>query len=100
MKHSLLITAMLSVLALSACEKKETVVVPPAATAPAGDAPTTVVVPGPSTPGPAGATGATGSTGSTGSTGTMGATGATGDTGAKGDSGSTTVIVPPAEQKK
>ncbi|MBC7574385.1 MAG: hypothetical protein H7244_08620 [Herminiimonas sp.] len=91
MKHSLLITALLSVLALSACDKKETVVVPPAGSDKAA-APATVVVPTPApgvvaVPGPAGPSGAPGEPGKT------------GDAGAPGSS--TTVIVPvPAEEKK
>lgn len=82
MKYSLLLTALVAVLGLTACEK--TTVMPPAA------APV-VMVPGPA--GPAGATGATGATGSTvavpGETGATGATGATGNDGATGYTGST-----------
>jgi hypothetical protein len=99
MKYSLLLTALVAAVALSACEKQPVVV----------NNPVPVAVPGPA--GPAGATGNTGNTGATGSQGytgdsgatgaqgasgydgAKGATGATGDTGATG--GNTTVIVPP-----
>lgn len=76
MKYSILITAVVSALVLSACDRPTTVVTPPAV----------VNVP---VPGPAGATGATGSTGSTGATGYTGSTGATGSTGDTGAQGST-----------
>lgn len=83
MNLTLLITALLAALSLSACDKPTVVNVPA----------TPVAVPG-----PAGPTGATGYTGNTGNTGATGSTGSTGDTGATGKSGdSTTVIViPPA----
>lgn len=76
MKYSMVFSAALMVVALSACDMRS-----PAAP------PVVVTSPGPA--GPAGATGATGSTGSTGSTGYTGAAGSTGDTGAKGTTGST-----------
>ena len=89
MKLALLLTAALSTLALTACDREPVVVNPP---------PATVVVPGPA--GPAGETGATGAQGSTGSTGTAGDTGsagAQGETGEKGRTGGdTSVIVVPA----
>lgn len=92
MNYSIVFSALLVALTLTACEKK-TVIVP----APA------VVAPGPAGPaGPTGATGSTGSTGmsgSTGSTGDTGATGNTGGTGATGERGKTggdTVVVVPA----
>lgn len=75
MKYSLLLTALVAVLGLTACEK--TTVMPPAA------APVVMV------PGPAGPAGATGSTGATGATGIEGEKGATGKTG-----GDTIVVVP------
>jgi len=90
MKVSIVFSAALMALTLSACDWR-----PVAAT------PAVVVVPGPAVPGPAGATGATGSTGDTGakgSTGYTGATGSTGDTGATGDRGKTggdTVVIVP-----
>src|SRR5665647_456099 len=80
MKYTIVFSAALMALALSACDRP-TVVTPPAVV--------TVPVPGPAVPGPAGATGATGSTGSTGSTGATGDTGATGSTGGTGATGST-----------
>ena len=100
MKYSIVVSAVLLALSLSACDKP-TVVTPAAVI--------TVPVPGPAGPtgatgsaGDTGATGATGSTGSTGSTGYTGATGSTGDAGAKGErgktGGDTVVIVPPAQR--
>ena len=102
MRYSILFTAVLAALSLSACEKA-TVVTTPASTAPA---PTVIAVPGPpgatGDKGAAGGTGATGDTGATGGTGATGYTGATGSTGAEGlqgergksSGGSTVVIVP------
>lgn len=99
MKYSIVFSAVVMALALSACDKP-TVVTPAAVV--------TVPVPGPA--GPTGATGATGSagdTGATGSTGYTGATGATGSTGSTGDAGvagergktggDTVVVIPPAK---
>jgi hypothetical protein len=88
MKYSILFSALLAALALSACDRPTVVTTPPAV----------VTVPGPA--GPAGATGATGATGAqaekgaTGATGDTGATGNTGATGEPGKGGSTVVIVP------
>lgn len=105
MRYSILFTAVLAALSLSACEK-ETVVTTPASTAPGS---TVIAVPGPpgatgatGDKGAAGGTGAAGDTGATGSTGATGYTGATGSTGAEGlqgergksGDGSTVVIVP------
>lgn len=100
MRYSVVVAAVLSALALSACERP-TVILP--------SAPATVVnVPVPGPAGPQGATGApaekgatgdTGATGSTGSTGSTGRTGMTGAEGAKGDKGTTggdTIVVVPA----
>ena len=92
MNRTLLITAIVSALALTACVERSA-------------EPTVVAVPGPTVavPGPAGATGATGDTGNTGdtgATGNTGNTGNTGDTGATGDAGKTEVIVVPPEQPK
>ena len=92
MKYSIVFSAVLMALALSACDRPTTVVTPPAVI--------TVPVPGPA--GPTGATGATGYTGATGSTGDAGATGTTGDTGATGERGKTggdTVVIVPAPQR-
>lgn len=75
MNRILLSAALLSALALGACEKPVTVNVPPP---PAAE------------PGPAGPAGVTGAQGSTGMTGDKGATGNTGSTG-----GGTTVVVVP-----
>lgn len=73
MNHSILLTALLAILGLAACDQPAAVAVP-------------VLV---AVPGPAGPQGATGETGNTGYTGGTGATGKPGD--------STTVIVlPPA----
>lgn len=69
MKHSILTAAMLTALALTACDRPTTVVTP---------APAVVAVP---VPGPAGATGATG---------------ATGDTGKSGQGTTVVVVTPPA----
>jgi Collagen triple helix repeat (20 copies) len=73
MKYSILLSALLGALSLSACDKPTVVNVP---------TPTPVAVPGPT-----GATGATGNTGSTGSTGAPGSTGADGVAGATGSKG-------------
>jgi hypothetical protein len=81
MKYSIVVSAVLIALSLSACDRP-TVVTPAAV----------VAVP---VPGPAGPTGATGSTGYTGATGSTGDTGATGERGKTG--GDTVVIVPPAK---
>ena len=76
MNHTLLASALLAALSLTACDK-----------------PTVVNVPTPVTsPGPAGPTGATGATGGVGNTGNTGNTGATGKTG----EGSTVIVLPPA----
>jgi hypothetical protein len=98
MKYSILFSAALMALALSACDRP-TVVTPATVI--------NVPVPGPAGPtgvsGAPGVTGSTGDTGATGSTGDTGATGSTGFTGDKGDtgqSGSTTVIVAPAASEK
>jgi len=74
MKHSISLAAaaLLATLALAACDRPATIVVPPAAT---------VAVPGPA--GPAGEAGAQGSTGNTGATGKPG-------------EGTTVILVPPA----
>ena len=79
MNRTLLTSLMLATLALAACDRNPTVVVP-----------TPVAVPG-----PAGATGATGGTGATGSTGSTGSTGDTGATG-KAGTGTTVIVTPPA----
>ena len=86
MKHSipLAAAAIIATLALAACDRPATVVVPPAAT---------VAVPGPA--GPAGETGAQGSAGATGAQGNAGDTGNTGATGKPG-AGTTVILVPPA----
>jgi hypothetical protein len=95
MSKYLLVSAMLAVLGLTACDRP-TVIVPA----------TPVVVPGPAVPGPAGPQGATGSqgaegnkgnTGSTGAMGNQGNDGTKGDTGKTGTSGGTAIIVVPAE---
>jgi len=93
MKYSIIFAAVLAAVAVSACDKKPTVVTP-----------TVVNVPVPGPAGPTGATGssgmtgqmgATGSTGYTGATGSSGGTGATGATGEPGKPGGETVIVVP-----
>lgn len=92
MKYSIVFSAVLVALALSACDRP-TVVTPAAVV--------TVPVPGPAGPtGATGATGYTGATGSTGSTGYTGATGSTGEAGATGERGKTggdTVVIVPAK---
>jgi hypothetical protein len=89
MNYSIVFSAALVALSLSACDRPAAVVTPAVVTVP---------VPGPA--GPTGATGSVGSTGATGSTGTTGMTGMTGDTGSTGQRGATggdtVVIVPPA----
>jgi Collagen triple helix repeat (20 copies) len=82
MNHSIIISALIAALSLTACDQKPTVVNVPA---------------GP--PGPAGAKGAPGVEGVQGSQGETGAQGNTGNKGETGKTGdSTTVIVtPPAE---
>jgi len=100
MKYSIVFSAVLMALSLSACDRP-TVVTPAAVV--------TVPVPGPAGPtgaagstGASGSTGYTGATGSTGSTGYTGSTGSTGDTGATGERGKTggdTVVVVPAPQR-
>ncbi len=94
MKYSIVFSAAVMALALSACDRPTVVTTPAAVVA---------------VPGPACATGATGSTGSTGapgcpgatgSTGYTGATGSTGDTGATGERGKTggdTVVIVPGK---
>jgi len=89
MKYSIVFSAVLMALALSACDWR-----PSAAT------PVVVTVPVPGPAGPTGATGSTGDTGARGITGNTGATGNTGDTGATGDTGKTgggTVVIVPAK---
>ncbi len=90
MKYSIVFTAALLALGLSACNK-------PADETPA--ATVTVPVPGPAGPtGDTGATGAPGATGADGSMGAAGATGVTGDTGQRGKTGGNTVIIiPPSD---
>lgn len=78
MKHSILFSAMLTVLALGACDKRDTTVVPPAANAP--DA-----APGNGT---AASSGMSGTTGDSGTTTTPVAPGAT------------VPVMPPADSKK
>ena len=89
MNYSIVFSAALVALSLSACDRPAAVVTPAVVTIP---------VPGPA--GPTAATGSVGSTGATGSTGTTGMTGMTGDTGSTGQRGATggdtVVIVPPA----
>jgi hypothetical protein len=88
MKYSIVLSAVLMLLTLSACERP-TVVAP------------VVAVPGP--PGLAGATGSSGAQGLTGATGDKGAIGSTGDTGSAGERGKTggdTVIVLPEAPAK
>lgn len=86
MKRSIIISALVALLSLAACDQKPTTVV----NAPAGPA------------GPAGAKGATGNEGAQGSQGEAGVPGSTGNKGEAGKPGdSTTVIVtPPAEPAK
>jgi hypothetical protein len=89
MKTSMLFSAVLMALALSACDWRPAVVTPTVVTVP---------VPGPA--GPTGATGATGSTGDAGAKGGTGATGSAGETGATGDRGKTgggTVVIVPGK---
>lgn len=86
MKYSVVFSALLMALALSACDK------------PAVVTPTVVTVP---VPGPAGPTGATGSTGQTGTTGEAGSAGEKGNAGATGEAGKTggdTIVVVPAPE--
>jgi Collagen triple helix repeat (20 copies) len=89
MNHSIIISALIAALSLTACDQKPTVV---------------NVSAGP--PGPAGAKGAPGVEGVQGSQGSQGEAGVPGNTGTKGETGktggdSTTVIVtPPAEPAK
>ncbi len=72
MKKLLVLAALTSTVFFAGCDRKETVVVPPADTPSAIAVPVPVAVPGP-----------------------KGDAGMTGATGAPGASGSTTVIVPP-----
>ncbi|OYY95784.1 MAG: hypothetical protein B7Y41_00355 [Hydrogenophilales bacterium 28-61-23] len=76
MNRSILISGLLGVLSLAACDKTPTVVNVPA---------TTIAVPGPA--GPQGATGSQGETGFQGATGYQGATGSQGATGKQGEEG-------------
>jgi hypothetical protein len=94
MKHSIMFSAVLMALSLSACDRPTVVTTPAVVTV----------------PGPAGATGATGAAGAPAEKGATGATGATGDTGSTGDTGAqgqrgrtggdTVIVVPPAEPKR
>jgi hypothetical protein len=96
MNNSILMTALVAALFLSACDKTPVVVNVPAET---------VVVPGPAGPagkaGEQGVDGNKGDKGNTGNTGVQGNEGIQGDTGQAGEtgkSGDTTVIItPPAE---
>lgn len=81
MKYPLLISALVAVFSLSACDRPTVVSVPAV----------TVAVPGPA--GPTGATGATGSTGATGYDGSKG------DTGKEGP-GTTVIVMPAASAPK
>jgi hypothetical protein len=81
MRYLIVVAAVLSAMALSACER-------PAAVAPSP--PVVVTVPGPA--GPQGAPGAPAEKGATGAT---GATGMTGAEGAKGEQGGGTIVVVP-----
>lgn len=83
MNYSIVFSAALLALTLSACEK------------PAVVTPTVVTVPVPGPAGPTGATGLSGPSGGTGATGSSGDTGATGAPGKPG--GDTTVVVVPQE---
>lgn len=84
MKVSILVSAVLVALALSACDRPTAQVV-------------TVPVPGPAgATGATGSTGAVGDTGNTGSTGSTGSTGATGATGDRGKTGGDTVVIVPS----
>lgn len=87
MNKYVLVSTLLAVLGLTACDRP-TVIMPT----------TPVAVPGPAGPqGATGGQGAGGNTGSTGNTGATGATGSQGDTGKTGAGGGTAVIVVPAE---
>jgi hypothetical protein len=93
MNNSILMTALVAALLLSACDKTPVVVNVPAET---------VAVPGPAGPaGKAGEQGVDGNKGDRGNTGVQGNEGIQGDTGQAGEtgkSGDTTVIItPPAE---
>ncbi|MBS1157891.1 MAG: Merozoite surface protein 1 C-terminus [Proteobacteria bacterium] len=88
MKYSMVFSALLLGLGLSACDKP-TVVTPTVITVP---------VPGPAGPsGPSGAPGLTGDTGASGASGATGGPGATGETGKTG--GETIIVVPPAAER-
>lgn len=96
MNRSILITSMLGVFSLTACDRAPTTVYVPAPT---------VAVPGPAGPqGEPGSPGLTGLPGATGYQGNEGLPGATGNTGAAGKPGENTTIVltptaPPAPAK-
>lgn len=82
MNHSIIISSLLGLLVLSACDRPTTVNVPGP----------TVVVPGPA--GPQGEPGSQGATGYQGATGSQGETGYQGETGSQGEpgkSGDTTI---------
>lgn len=80
MRYTIAVAAVLSTLALSACDR-------PAANAPSASPPVVVTVPGPA--GPQGAPGTPAEKGAT------GATGMTGPEGAKGEQGGGTIVVVP-----
>src|ERR1700704_4158417 len=87
MRYSTVVAAGLMALALSACEKKETVIQPAPAPAPAPAPPKDTTTGGPvPVPGPPGAPGPEGQKGEKGEAGKPG--------------GGTTIIVPPADDKK
>jgi len=93
MNNSILMTALVATLFLSACDKTPVVVNVPAET---------VVVPGPAGPaGKAGEQGVDGNKGDKGNTGVQGNEGIQGDTGQAGETGkagdTTVIITPPAE---
>lgn len=102
MKNSMVLSAVLVALTLSACEKQPTVVVPAVVTVPGPAGPTGATGSSGQT-GSTGSAGATGDTGAVGNTGDTGATGSAGGTGAKGEpgktGGDTIVVIPPAPSR-
>ena len=87
MKYSIIISALIAALSLTACDQEK---------------PATVVNVPASAPGPAGPAGAKGETGSEGAQGSQGEAGVQGSTGKKGETGesgndTTVIVTPPAE---
>jgi len=100
MRYSMVLTAVLMTLVLSACEQRKDTVVQPVPVPPQKDAapaPSKEIVP---VPGPKGAPGPEGAPGRQGAPGPEGSKGEKGEKGEPGKSGGTTIVVPPPSENK